>query len=276
MKVTLFQTNPGADKPANLAALARMVDETVAVEKPDLILFPEVFDWMGGSAGRAEATEPEKDGPSYALCRDLARRHRIWVHGGSFRMQVPGENRASNTSVVFNRDGAEVARYSKIHMFDIVLADGQRYAESETLRPGDAIVTYECEGVTIGCAICYDLRFPELFQALAKKGAKVIMLPSAFTLQTGMDHWEVLCRARAIETETFFLACGMTGPHSTGREQRWTYGNSLVVDPWGQVIARASNGVGSISARLDLERVEKVRAQIPVAAHKVVGVRIPA
>jgi len=137
-------------------------------------------------------------------------------------------------------------------------------------------VLYDCEGVTVGCAICYDIRFPELFQVLARRGAKIIILPAAFTLQTGQDHWEVLCRARAIETETFFLAAGQTGSYQQGRERRSLYGNSLVCDPWGHVIAKASNGVGFVSARLDLDRVDQVRAQIPVARHKVIGVTMPA
>ena len=130
-------------------------------------------------------------------------------------------------------------------------------------------MTYDCEGVTVGCAICYDIRFPALFQALADRGATLIALPAAFTLQTGKDHWEVLCRARAIETETYFLAPAQTGPHTQGNETRQTYGHSLIADPWGHVVAKASDGPGVVSARIDLAQVAKVRAQIPVAQHRV-------
>jgi deaminated glutathione amidase len=130
-------------------------------------------------------------------------------------------------------------------------------------------VTYQAEDFTFGCAICYDLRFPDLFQALAEKGADIIALPSAFTLLTGKDHWEVLCRARAIETETYFLAPAQTGAHVVGNETRATYGHSLVADPWGHVVARASDGVGSVSTRIERTRIAKVRALIPVAQHKI-------
>jgi nitrilase len=171
--------------------------------------------------------------------------------------------------VAFDRSGAEVARYRKIHMFDVTTPDGQDYRESATMLPGDAVVTYVCEGVTVGCAICYDLRFPALFQALAARGAQLIALPSAFTLQTGKDHWDVLCRARAIETQTYFAAAAQTGQFRQGREMRATYGHSLVADPWGLVIAKASDGPGFVTARADMERVAKVRSQIPVAQHRV-------
>ena len=137
------------------------------------------------------------------------------------------------------------------------------------MKAGDAVVTYDCEGVTVGCSICYDLRFPDLFQALAEKGAQVIALPAAFTLQTGKDHWEMLLRARAIETETYVCASAQTGTFTVGNEQRQTYGHSLVADPWGHVVAKASDGVGLVSTRLDMAHVERVRRLIPVAQHKV-------
>jgi nitrilase len=162
-----------------------------------------------------------------------------------------------------------VARYRKIHMFDITAPDGTQYRESAAFKPGDAVVTYQCEDMIVGCSICYDIRFPDLFQALAAKGADMIALPAAFTLQTGKDHWEVLCRARAIETETYFCASAQTGTHTIGNETRHTYGHSLIVDPWGHVTAKASDGVGIVSTRIDPALVKKVRAQIPVAQHKV-------
>ena len=130
------------------------------------------------------------------------------------------------------------------------------------------MVTYDCEGVTIGCAICYDLRFADLFLALAEKGADMIALPAAFTLMTGKDHWEVLCRARAIETETYFCAAAQTGTFQVGHETRATYGHSLVVDPWGHVVAKASDGIGVVSTRIDTARIQKVREMIPVAQHR--------
>ena len=137
------------------------------------------------------------------------------------------------------------------------------------VKAGDKVVTYDCEGVTIGCSICYDLRFPALFQALAEKGAQIIALPAAFTLQTGKDHWEVLLRARAIETQTYVCASAQTGSFMVGNEPRATYGHSLVADPWGHVVAKASDGVGLVSTRIDPATVAKVRAMIPVSRHRV-------
>jgi nitrilase len=174
-----------------------------------------------------------------------------------------------NTSVVFNRSGEEIARYRKIHMFDITAPDGTKYHESADFAPGNAVVTYRCEDMIVGCSICYDIRFPGLYQALAEKGAQMIALPAAFTLQTGKDHWEVLCRARAIETEAYFCAAAQTGSYIAGKQMRQTYGHSLVVDPWGHVIAKASDGVGIVTTRIELDRVKKVRAQIPLAEHRV-------
>jgi nitrilase len=154
-------------------------------------------------------------------------------------------------------------------MFDVTTPEGQEYRESATMKPGEDVVTYDCEGVTIGCAICYDLRFPALFAALAARGAQVIALPSAFTLQTGKDHWDVLCRARAIETQTYFAAAAQTGQFRQGKEMRATYGHSLIADPWGLVVAKASDGLGFVTARVDLDLISRVRRQIPVASHKI-------
>jgi nitrilase len=203
------------------------------------------------------------------MARELAAKHGIFVHAGSFMERIEGEDRIHNTSIVFNRKGDEIARYRKIHLFDVTTPDGVAYKESATVKAGDLIVTYDCEGVTVGCAICYDLRFPDLFQALADKGAEVIALPAAFTQQTGKDHWEVLLRARAIETETYVCAAAQTGTFTVNNESRATYGHSLVADPWGLVVAKASDGVGIVSTRLDMGLVKRVRKLIPVAQHRV-------
>jgi predicted amidohydrolase len=270
MKVSLIQMNSVSDKAANLVEAARLIERAVEQERPDWVSLPECFDFLG--AGRREkfaAAETLPGGPAYSLMQGLARRHRIFIHAGSILEKVEGQERIHNTTVVFNREGREIARYRKIHMFDITAPDGAHYRESAAFAPGDAVATYEAEGMIFGCAICYDLRFPGLFQALADKGAEAIALPAAFTLQTGKDHWEVLCRARAIETETYFLAAAQTGAHVAGNETRHTYGHSLVVDPWGHVVAKASDGPGIVSARLDKAFVRKVRAQIPVARHRV-------
>ncbi len=277
MKVSLIQMNSISDKAANVAAAEALIERAVREEAPDWVLLPEQFDWAGGLKGDKFANaESFPGGPAYEMARRQAIRHRIFVHAGSIMEKIDGEERIHNTSVVFNREGEEIARYRKIHLFDVTTPDGASYRESATVKAGDAVVTYDCEGVTVGCAICYDLRFPDLFQALAEKGAEIIALPAAFTMQTGKDHWEVLLRARAIETQTYLCASAQTGSFAAGNEQRQTYGHSLVADPWGHVVAKASDGVGIVSARLDPARVKRVRAMIPVAEHKVRIARAPA
>ena len=215
------------------------------------------------------AGEGHQGGPAYDMCRRLARDCRIHVHTGSFYEATPDAGRVYNTSVVFNPAGEEIARYRKIHLFDIQTPDGLRYGESDAVAPGTESVVVDVNGFKLGLAVCYDLRFPELFQQLVKKGADVMVLPAAFTLQTGKDHWEVLCRARAIETQSYFLAAAMLGPFDSDGERRHTYGHSLVCDPWGHVIAKASDEVGPVPARLNKELIAKVRKEIPLQSHKV-------
>ena len=269
MKVSIIQMNSISDKAANIAAAEALIERAVSEERPDWVLLPEFFDWAGGSkADKLANAETLPGGPAYTMARAQAVKHRIFVHAGSIMETIDGEDRIRATTVVFNREGEEIARYRKIHLFDVTTPDGASYKESQTVKAGDHVVTYDCEGVTIGCSICYDLRFPDLFQALAEKGAEIIALPAAFTLQTGKDHWEVLLRARAIETEAYVCASAQTGSFTVGNEQRHTYGHSLVADPWGHVVAKASDGAGIVSARLDMGQVERVRGLIPVAEHR--------
>ena len=202
------------------------------------------------------------------MAQELAAKHGVFIHAGSLMERIEGDERIHNTTVVFDRKGDEVARYRKIHLFDVTTPDGVSYRESATVKPGDLVVTYDCEGVKVGCTICYDLRFPALFQALADKGVDLIALPAAFTLQTGKDHWEVLLRARAIETQTYVCAAAQTGSFKVNNETRQTYGHSLVADPWGLVVAKASDGVGVVTTRLDVGQIKRARAMIPVAEHK--------
>lgn len=270
MKIALIQMNSINDKAANIAAATVLVERAMAEEKPDWICLPECFDFLGGDrAAKAAAAETFPHGLAYRAMQALAAKHRVFIHAGSI-LEKPGTGeRLHNTTVTFDRDGKEIARYRKIHMFDITAPDGTKYHESADFAPGTEVVTYACGDMIVGCAICYDIRFPALFEALVAKGAQMIALPAAFTLQTGKDHWEVLCRARAIETETYFCAAAQTGSHLAGKDMRFTYGHSLVADPWGHVIAKASDGPGLVTARIELDRVKKVRAQIPLAQHRV-------
>lgn len=276
LKASVIQMNSQGDKAANLRSIADLVDAVVARDRPDWILLPEHCEWLGGSAGAPAVAEPPAGGETWSLLSALARRHGVWLHGGSFYEQAAAPGKAYNTSVVFDRDGREVARYRKIHLFDVTTADGVRYFESQTIVPGDDVVLYDCEGVTVGCTICYDLRFPELFQALVARGAQLIALPAAFTLLTGKDHWEPLVRARAIETQTWVAAAAQWGSYPTSAGERQSFGQSMIVDPWGAVVARVSDGIGYASTFADMALLDQIREQIPVGVNKALGRRIAA
>lgn len=266
MRVALVQMNSGDDKARNLAQAEALIGRAIEQERPDLVALPEVFTFMGTDAeARLAAAETLPDGEAWRLLAGLARRHGVVIHGGSL-VERDGE-RLFNTTCVFDREGREIARYRKIHLFDVETPDGTAYRESDAFGRGNEIVFYDVEGVRVGCTICYDLRFAELFSALARAACDVIVVPAAFTLMTGKDHWEPLLRARAIETQCHVLAPAQHGPHAGGRRQ--CYGHSMVVDPWGHVVARASDGVGVIGARLDPELRARVRRLIPVASHRV-------
>jgi nitrilase len=261
MRIGLVQMNSRQDKAANLAAAEQGVDK-VARQGVDLVLLPEMFNHLGTDEANAQAAE-EIPGPSTEWAREQARRSGIFVHLGSI-IERRGEGNF-NTSVVYDRNGEEVARYSKLHLFDIVLPDGSEYLESEAVTPGDRISLFDCEGVMTGLAICYDLRFPELFRALAEAGAQLFLLPAAFTVPTGMYHWEPLLRARAIENGCYVAACGQWGPWARGKQ---TYGHSMVVDPWGTIIAHCREGVDTLAVDLDMDYLRSVRERMPVLRHR--------
>jgi len=272
LRAAVIQLNTKNDKAANLADIEAAVRASVERDRPDWVQLPEHCEWLGGSAGAPAVAEPYRDGPTWSLLSGLARELKVWIHGGSFYEQSANPGRVYNTTVVFDRDGTEQARYRKIHLFDVTTSDGAQFHESATVDPGKAIVTYDCEGVSVGCSICYDVRFPELYQQLARQGAQLIAVPAAFTLLTGKDHWEVLLRSRAIETECWVAAAGQWGTYSTPAGERQSFGQSMIIDPWGAVVARVSDGLGSASSALDMELLTKVRRQIPVAANKAIRI----
>jgi deaminated glutathione amidase len=275
MRLTVVQMSPSHDKPQNLVQARQLVEAAISADGPDLIALPEVWSCLGGSAAsKSEQAEALPDrgsdrncGPAYEFLRDVARTYKLWVHGGSIVERA--SDQLFNTSVVFDADGTEVARYRKMHLFDITAPDGTGYRESATFGGGDEVVTFDFKGIRVGCAICYDVRFPELFLTLRRRGAELILLPAAFTLQTGKDHWETLIRARAIETQCWFAAPATWGQHTDAQgKSRFTYGHSLICDPWGHVLARVSDGIGWATARVDQALTRKVRADMPVLEHR--------
>lgn len=272
MRVTVIQMNQGSDKPANIAQARRLIEGALAADRPDLITLPETWTNLGGGReARAAAAEllPEPGttgGPAYEFLREVAKGAGIHVHGGSMIEQGP--EKFFNTTVVFDPTGREIARYRKIHLFDITGPDGTGYRESALYGGGDALVTFEAGGVRFGCTICYDMRFPEQYLALRRAGAEAILVPSNFTLMTGKDHWEVLLRARAIETQCWILAAASHGGYEERGAMRQVYGHSLIADPWGHVVAKCSDGTGWATARIDPALTQRVRRDMPVLEHR--------
>lgn len=268
MKVALIQMNSQDDKSANLKAARDMLEMAASDGRPDLIVLPEYYAFLDAdpAAMRASA-ETFPDGESFRLMSALAEKHKVTIHAGSV-VERDGDE-YFNATLVFGPDGRQRARYRKIHLFDVDAPGGVSYRESKLVSRGRDVVTYNVGKTTVGCAICYDLRFPELFRKLRDAGSDVIVLPAAFTLMTGKDHWELLARARACETQTWFIATGQTGTHAKGKNA--CYGHSMVINPWGHVTAQISDGVGMTSTRLDFAYTDKVRASVPVAQHHVLA-----
>lgn len=266
LRVAAIQMNSRDDKAANVASALAAIDRAAATGAR-LVALPEVWSYLGPEAGNRDNAEPIP-GPTIDRLAERARRHGVYLHAGSILETRPGDPRLYNTTVVLDPDGDVIARYSKLHMFDVVLDGVATYQESKTVSPGDEIVTVDIDGIPVGLAICYDLRFPELFRILALRGAEVILLPAAFTMTTGKDHWEVLIRARAIENGVFMVAPAQIGQHPPGN---WSYGRSLIVDPWGTVLTTAPDTETVITADLDRALLHKVRRQVPSLANRQPG-----
>ncbi len=262
MRVAVCQVNSREDRDANLAAAHELLVKA-AQAGADLAVLPEYVDYLGPAAGEPK---PETvDGEFAASFAGAARRHRMWIVAGSFHETGPDEQHTHNTSLVFDRDGALAATYRKIHLFDIDIPDRVAYQESRTVAPGADCVTVGVDGVEVGLSICYDLRFPELYRRLAVAGAQVLLVPSAFTAHTGRDHWEVLLRARAIENQCYVVAAGQVGDHEPASR---CYGRSMIIDPWGTVIAQVPDMVGIAVADLDLDRLRTIRQDVPSLANR--------
>ena len=266
MRAAAVQLNSTDDKDRNLAAADRLT-RAAAGDGAELVVLPEKFNVIGTHEDYLRGAE-ELEGPTITWARDIARELGIDLVAGSIVERREGRDKLSNTSVHVGPDGEIKAVYRKIHMFDVVVG-GQTYRESESEEPGDEVVLSETSGgVPLGLTVCYDLRFPELFRILAVKGARVLALPAAFTKLTGQAHWEILVRARAIENQAFVVAAGQTGFHPPDKE---SFGGSMIVDPWGVVLARAEEGEAVVAADLDLARQDEVREQLPSLANRMPG-----
>jgi predicted amidohydrolase len=257
------QMNATPDKAANLERAERLV-RVGAARGANLVTLPEVFNWRGKLNEQADAAET-LDGQSLTLMSRLARELRIHIVAGSITEQAAaGESRCYNTSALIDPDGARIAVYRKIHLFDVDLPGRVTVRESNAKMAGAETVTAASPLGAIGLSICYDLRFPELYRRLTFAGAQIIAIPSAFTFPTGEAHWEPLLRARAIENQAYVIAPAQFGPNIYGYSD---YGNSMIVDPWGRVIARAADQEGVVVAPIDLEYQDRVRRELPALKH---------
>jgi deaminated glutathione amidase len=261
--VGLVQMRSGLVPQANLEAAVRLIEEAKK-RGADYVLTPEMTNIMEVKRDRLFATiVPEEEDPSLARLRELARAHGVYLHVGSLAIKVLPD-KAANRSFLIDPKGEIVARYDKIHMFDVDLANGESYRESRSYRPGEIGVVADLPWGRLGLTVCYDLRFPALYRALAENGASFLSIPSAFTRQTGEAHWHVLIRARAIENGCFVFAAAQGGKHENGRE---TFGHSLIVDPWGRILAEGGTEPGVMLARIDPAEVAAARARIPSLQH---------
>jgi predicted amidohydrolase len=261
--VAAAQMTSTADRARNLDVALGLVDEAAA-RGARLVALPENFSFMGRDEDRIADAEAV-DGPTIAALRDRARARRVFVLAGSIAERVDAPGKTANTSVLLADDGAIAAVYRKIHLFDVSIPDGAQYVESRTVVAGAEVVLAETALARIGLTICYDLRFPELYRELAARGAELLTIPAAFTLYTGKDHWEVLLRSRAIENLAYVVAPAQWGRHSANRV---TYGNAMIVDPWGTVLARCGDGVGVCVAPVSGDRLAQVRSELPSLDHR--------
>jgi predicted amidohydrolase len=261
--VGLVQMRAGLDPVANLDAATKLIGEAKA-GGADYVLTPEMTNIMEIRRERLfAAIVAEEADPSLAAFRELARKHAIHLHVGSLAIKLSDE-RAANRSYLIDGAGEIVARYDKIHMFDVDLANGESYRESRNFRPGEAAVAADLPWGRLGLTICYDLRFPALYRALAEAGSAMLAIPSAFTRQTGEAHWHILVRARAIENGSFVFAAAQGGRHENGRE---TDGHSLIVDPWGRILAEGDVEPGIVLAQIDPAAVAAARGRVPSLQH---------
>jgi len=264
IRVACVQLTSRADKAANLERAEALV-ERAAAAGAGVVVLPEKWNGIGGADVLHAIAEPLDGGESVEAMAGWARRHGITLVGGSITERREGRDKLSNTCVVFDADGDVAAVYRKIHLFDVEVG-GQVYRESEAEEPGDeAVLAHALDEWPLGLTVCYDLRFPELFRILALEGAQLVTVPANFTLYPGRDHWELLLRARAVENQLFVAAAAQVGETAPGR---LSYGRSLIVDPWGIVLAQAPDEETAIWADLDAARLEEVRAKLPSLAQR--------
>ncbi|MCB1856653.1 MAG: carbon-nitrogen hydrolase family protein [Gammaproteobacteria bacterium] len=261
-----IQMASGPNVSANLLKAEQLVEKAVK-KGAGLVVLPENFAFMGKKERDVCAlAEPDQNGPLQTFLSQLAKRLGIWLVGGTIPLEADDNTRVRSVCLVFDDQGKRVARYDKMHLFDVNLVDAnERYKESNSIEPGHHVVVVDSPFGKLGIAICYDLRFPELFRAMLDQGMEVICLPAAFTAITGKAHWETLLRARAIENLSYVIAAAQGGFHISGRE---THGHSMVVDPWGTILNQITTNAGSVSGVIDLDFLTNTRRNFPTIQHR--------
>lgn len=264
-KVAAIQMASAPQRDANLMEARRLI-HLAKDQGAELVVLPENFPIMGvNESDKVEIREPYGDGPIQSFLSEQAKKHGIWIVSGTIPIWCDDPAKILSASILYNAQGEEVTRYEKIHLFDVELGRGESYKESETIASGKDVVVADTPFGKLGLAICYDLRFPELFRQLIDKGAEIIAIPSAFTATTGKAHWEVLVRARAIENLCYVIAADQGGYHLSGRS---TFGDSMIVDPWGKVLNRLSQGAGVVLADIDIDKMKNTRRTFPCLQHR--------
>ncbi|HHX4054432.1 MAG: carbon-nitrogen hydrolase family protein [Burkholderia contaminans] len=262
-QVAALQMVSTPDVARNLAEARRLIAEA-AGEGAQLVLLPEYFCFMGHrDTDKLALAEPYQDGPIQHFLAEAARRHGIWVIGGTLPLKAPEPDRVLNTTLVFDPSGNEAARYDKIHLFNFEKGD-ESFDEARTIRAGDTVVAFDAPFGRVGLSVCYDLRFPELYRRMGD--CALIVVPSAFTYTTGRAHWETLLRARAVENQCYVLAAAQGGKHENGRR---TWGHSMLIDPWGEIVAVRDVGASVVLGAIDPQRIADVRQSLPAWRHRV-------
>lgn len=271
-RVAAIQMASGPNVSANLTEAGRLISRAVDAGAA-LVVLPENFAIMGmHEVDKVKVGEQPGKGPIQDFLAEQARRHGIWIVGGTLPLQSDDQQRIRAACLLIDDQGQQVARYDKVHLFDVHLAENaETYNESETIEPGREATVVDTPFGRLGMAVCYDLRFPELFRSMADQGVDLVALPSAFTAITGKAHWEVLVRARAIENLIYVVAAAQGGYHVNGRE---TYGHSMIVDPWGMVLDKLPNGSGFVSAQLDPKRIADTRRNFPALQHRKIPCKV--
>lgn len=266
MKISAIQMQSGNDLQANLSSAATLI-KLAAQEGSQVAVLPEMFPFYGlDDQTKNSVQEKFNHGPIQDFLRHQAKDNNIWIIGGTIPIMTDDPTRSHAACLVYNNKGERVARYDKIHLFDVMIGKDV-YAESNATQHGENIVVVDTPVGRVGLAVCYDIRFPELFRALANKGAEIFALPAAFTAKTGKPHWEILTRARAIENLCYFVGACQTGTQPNGRE---VYGHSLIIDPWGKIINLLPEEIGTVTAEIDLDDLRKIRREFPVLSHQII------